>query len=182
MAMRLRHPRHGASNVRPLAPLIGLGSQCLGAHDLLLATLRVGHRRYSPCLRAHGLPLATTLVGHRRHSQCLCAHGLLLATTLVGNCRHSQCLHVHGILLAMLLVGHRRHSQSCIALGRLVATITLHCPGNVLDVLALSIGQSSLGAFGAFLLVSQACESGLAQFSPGGLSGESGVEAALAKP
>ena len=59
-----------------------------------------------------------------------------------------------------------------------------------------SIGQSSLtcrcsretlllgqlGAFGAFLLVSQACESGLAQFSPGGLSGESGVEAAPAKP
>jgi hypothetical protein len=158
-----------------LAPLIGLGSQCLGAHDLLLATLRVGHRRYSPCLRAHGLPLATTLVGHRRHS---------------------QCLRAHGFLLVMLLVGHRRHSQSCIALGRLderevcgrvvVGPRVPETPHVSLMATALieqrSIGQSSPGACGAFQPVSQACESGLAQFSPGGLSGESGVEAASAKP
>jgi hypothetical protein len=42
MAMGLRHPRHCASNIRPSAPLIGLGSQCLGAHGLLVSTLLVG--------------------------------------------------------------------------------------------------------------------------------------------
>jgi hypothetical protein len=38
------------------------------------------------------------------------------------------------------------------------------------------------GAIGAFLLVSQACKSSLTHLSPGGLAGESGMEAALAKP
>jgi hypothetical protein len=42
MAMGLRHPRHCASNIRPSALPIGLGSQCLGAHGLLLAAVLVG--------------------------------------------------------------------------------------------------------------------------------------------
>ncbi len=44
----------------------------------------------------------------------------------------------------------------------------------------LLLGQR--GAIGAKLLMSQACEGGLTNLSPGGLAGESGVEAASAKP
>ena len=78
------------------------------------------------------------------------------------------------LLLSAALLGQRLPN---VLLGHLIGQCLHTCRGSRKTLL---LSQRCL--LRAFLLVSQTSESGLTELSPGGLAGESDVEAAAAKP
>ncbi len=115
-------------------------------------------------------PLLSKATALDKREVCARVVGLPAATFV--DQRVPETPHV-SLMATALTCEHRLNALFDSSIGQ--SSLTCRCSRET-----LRLGQ--LGAFGAFLLVSQACESDLAQFSPGGLSGESGVEAASAKP
>ncbi len=182
-----------ASTLLRERPFRRRGSRC---GRIVVSTLlheRPFRRRSSRC----GRIVASTLLREQSFCQCGSPCGCIVASTLLSEAtalldEHRVCCRVVS-LAAATIVGQQ--VPETLHISPVATAVVVRCrrPSALVDS---GCGQpcraccgrretllrSQRGAMGANLLVSQACESGLTQLSPGGLAVKSGVEAASAKP